>query len=246
LFAPGDPHLAAMETLAAKIEGLSKTNRLWLDFALGKAYADLRDYPRSFKHLLAANASKRAAVSYSEKSVFALFDRIQAVFTRDLIEAKSGGGAPSPMPIFILGMPRSGTTLVEQIIASHPLVYGAGELQAFSDVVLTVRGPNDNIIPYPQFVPALDASTIRQIGARYLAAVRALVPDRSSPASGREKGEGQRVTDKMPSNFYFVGLIHLALPNAKIIHTVRDPVDTCVSCFSRLFASGQVHTYDLG
>jgi hypothetical protein len=232
-FAPGDPHLAAMEAMAAKADGLSKTDRMQLDFALGNAYGDLKDYGRSFTHLLAGNASKRSTISYDEASNFALFDRIEAVFTGELIAQKSGGGDPSRMPIFVLGMPRSGTTLIEQIIASHPMVRGAGELQTFNDVVLTVRGPDGNTIPYPNFVPALDASALRQIGAGYVAAVRDLAPS------------GERVTDKMPSNYYFAGLIHLALPNAKIIHSARDPVDTCISCYSKLFTAEQNHSYDL-
>ena len=243
-FAPGDPHLAAMEALAAKSDGLSKTDRLQLDFALGKAYADVKDYRRSFTRLLAGNAGKRATISYDEASALALFDRIEAVFTRELIAQKSGGGDFSRMPIFVIGMPRSGTTLVEQIIASHPMVHGAGELQTLNDVILTVRGPDGNVIPYPDFMPALDATALRQIGASYVAEVRKLVAALSSSASSKKRG-WERVTDKMPSNYYFAGLIHLALPNAKIIHSVRDPVDTCISCFSKLFTAEQNHTYDL-
>ncbi len=240
-FAAGDPHVAAMEMLAAKTEGLSKTDRLQLDFALGKAYADLKDYRRSFSHFAAGNAAKRAAISYNEESTLALFDHIEAVFTPELIAEKTGGGDDSPLPIFVIGMPRSGTTLIEQIIASHPMAHGAGELQNLNDVVLTIRGVDGNTIPYPDFVPALDAAALKQIGAHYLASVRRLVP------AGGEVGKGsERVTDKMPSNYYFAGLIHLALPHAKIIHTVRDPVDTCVSCFSKLFSVEQNHTYDLG
>ncbi len=117
-FLPGDPHLAAMEALAAKSEGLSKTDRMWLAFALGKAHADLKDFRRSFQHFLEGNAAKRAMISYDEKSALAFIDRIEAVFTPELIKAKSGGGEASPRPIFVIGMPRSGTTLVEQIIAS--------------------------------------------------------------------------------------------------------------------------------
>ena len=233
-FLPGDPHLAAMEALAAKSEGLSKTDRMQLDFALGKAHADLKDYRRAFKHLLAGNAAKRATISYDEKSVFDLFDRIEAVFTREMIAAKSGGGDHSQLPIFVLGMPRSGTTLIEQIIASHPMVHGAGELQTLNDVVLAVRGPDGSTIPYPAFVPTINKKALRQLGKSYVDLVRELAPD------------SDYVTDKMPSNYYFAGLIHLALPNATIIHTVRDPVDTCVSCFSKLFSAEQNHTYDLG
>src|SRR5262249_52657565 len=227
--------------LAAKTE-LSKTERMHLDFALGKAYADLKDYRRSFERLLAGNAAKRAMISYDEKSALALFDRIESVFTPELIvelmvAKKFGAGDPSPMPIFVIGMPRSGTTLIEQIIASHPLVYGAGELQNLHEVVLTVRNPDGDTIPYPEFLPLLDAAAFQQIGARYIASVRRLVPERSQNCT--------RVTDKMPANYHFAGLIHLALPNAKIIHTVRDPIDTCVSCFSKLFSAQQNHTYDL-
>lgn len=238
-FAPGDAHLAAMEALAAKPEGLSKTDRMQLDFGLGKAYADLRDHDRSFHHLLAGNAAKRAAIAYDEKATMALFDRIEAIFTRDVIGQMSGGGDPSPLPIFVIGMPRSGTTLVEQIIASHPAVYGAGELQTLNDVILTVRGPDGNTLLYPEFVPALDGPALRQIGTRYLTLVREL-------AAKHGVRDAQRITDKMPSNYYFAGLIHLALPTARIIHTIRDPVDTCISCFSKLFSAEQNHTYDLG
>ena len=232
-FAPGDPHLAAMEALAAQADGLSKTDRMQLDFALGKAYADLKDHGRSFEHLLRGAAAKRAAIAYDEAATMALFDRIEQVFTRELIAAKAGGGDPARRPIFIIGMPRSGTTLVEQILASHPMVHGAGELQTLNDVVLTVRGTDGNTLAYPDFVPSLDAAALKAIGQRYLALVRELARD------------GERVTDKMPSNYYFAGLIHLALPNAKIIHTLRDPVDTCISCFSKLFSAEQNHTYDL-
>jgi len=232
-FAPDDPHLEMMESLAAKSEGLSKTDRLQLDFALGKAYGDLKDYRRSFTHLLSGNAAKRATIPYDEALIFALFDRIEATFTRELIAKKSGAADPSRLPIFVIGMPRSGTTLVEQIIASHPLVHGAGELQTFNDVILGVRGPDGNTLHYPDFVPALDASALRQIGTRYVTELRKLAPS------------GERVTDKMPSNYYFAGLIYLALPNAKIIHSVRNPVDTCISCFSKLFTAEQNHTYDL-
>ena len=242
IFRPGDPHLAAMEALAAKTEGLSQKERMELDFALGKAYADLHDHRRSFDHLRNGNAAKRATIAYDEKAIFAMFDRIERVFTRELIKAKSGGGDPSSMPVFIIGMPRSGTTLIEQIIASHPAAHGAGELQSFDDVIAAVRGRDGKPIPYPEFVPALDAAALRQIGARYIATVRDII---SSPARGAANAAAERVTDKMPSNYYFAGLIHLALPNAKIIHIIRDPVDTCMSCFARLFSAEQNHTYGL-
>ena len=231
-FAPGDPHLLKMEALAAKHDGLSANDRLQLDFALGKAYADLGDHPRAFPYWLKGNAGKRARIAYDEASTFALFDAIEATFTPALIKAKAGRGDPSRAPIFVLGMPRSGTTLVEQILASHPLVSGGGELKLFNDVVIEVASAGGGI-PYPNFVPALDTAALRHIGERYVAEIR-----RRAPSAAH-------VTDKMPANFFFLGLIHLALPNARIVHTVRDPVDTCVSCFSKLFTAEQSFTYDL-
>lgn len=231
-FLADDPHIAAMEKLAAS-EQLSISNRINLDFALGKAYANLKDHRRSFNHLLAANAGKRAKISYDEERQFKFFDAIEATFTKQLIAAKSGGGDPSPQPIFILGMPRSGTTLVEQILASHPMVHGAGELETLSEVARILLQPDGSTI-HPENFAALGRSGFAEIAARYLDAVNKRAPG------------AERVTDKMPSNFFFVGLIHLALPNAKIIHTTRDPVDTCVSCFSKLFTHGQNFAYDLG
>jgi tetratricopeptide (TPR) repeat protein len=232
-FTPDDPHLAAMEALAAQTGGLSRTDRLQLDFALGKAYGDIKQHRRSFEHLLRGAAGKRAMIQYDEKSELALFDSIERTFSAELVAAKSGGGDPSHLPIFVLGMPRSGTTLVEQILASHRKVHGAGELNTFNDVVLTVAGLNGNPLAFPRFVPALDTTALHAIGARYVSLLREL------------SSSSEFVVDKMPSNYYFAGLIHLTLPSAKIIHTVRDPVDTCVSCFSKLFTTRQEHTYDL-
>jgi tetratricopeptide (TPR) repeat protein len=262
-FTAADPHLETMEALAAQTEGLSKTDRMQLDFALGKAYADLKDHARSFEHLKQGNAQKRAQIAYDEAATLALFERIEQVFTPALVKQKARDGDPSRLPIFVLGMPRSGTTLVEQILASHPVVHGAGELKVLNDIVDTVHGADGNRIPYPEFVPALDAASLRQVGARYVAGLKKLAPgagragersERPAPQlydarAGHSPDTGlvgaRRVTDKMPSNFFFAGLIHLALPNAPIIHTVRDPVDTCISCFSKLFTAEQNHTYDL-
>jgi tetratricopeptide (TPR) repeat protein len=232
-FVPGDPYLTALEALDRQVDRLSATDRVHLGFALGKAYGDLKDHCRAFEHLLDGNARKRRLTRYDEAATMALFDRTEQAFTAELVAAKSGLGDPSAVPIFVLGMPRSGTTLIEQILASHPAVHGAGELKTFNAVVDAVHGPDGHIIPYPDFVPALDSAALAGIGASYLAQVRALAPDAA------------RITDKMPANFFFAGLIHLALPNARIIHTVRDPVDTCVSCFSKLFTAEQSHTYDL-
>jgi hypothetical protein len=191
----------------------------------------VKDYSRSFQHLLKGNTAKRSLIAYDEKAAMAFFDRIETVFSREMISAKSGGGDLSPRSIFVLGMPRSGTTLIEQIIASHPMAHGAGELMALNDVVIEAEAGG---LAFPEFMSSAEPSAVRRLGASYLEKL------------GKAAPEGARVTDKMPSNYYYLGLIHLALPNARIIHVARDPVDTCLSCFSKLFSAEQNHTYDLG
>ena len=204
-----------------------------MHFSLGKAYADLGQNERSFRHFLVGNALKRRDTAYDEPAMLGFFDRVRAAFTPALMQSKAGLGDPSTVPVFIVGMPRSGTTLVEQILASHPNVFGAGEREDFTRAVDSLPSLNDGSLGFPEAVPALSGETLRQLGAGYLAGIAAAAPDAA------------RITDKMPGNFPYVGLIHLTLPNARIIHLRRDPIDTCLSCFSILFAVGQPQTYDL-
>jgi hypothetical protein len=152
-------------------------------------------------------------------------------FSAALLRDKVGGGDPSSLPVFIVGMPRSGTTLIEQILASHSKVFGAGESQEFGHAVVALSKPGP---AFPELAFNLTADALRSLGLGYVTALTAA-------GSGAE-----RIVDKMPSNFLYAGLIHLALPNARIIHARRDPIDTCWSCFSLLFAGNQPHTYDLG
>ncbi len=231
-FTKDDPHLQAMQALE-RDASIPESERMYLYFALGKAFTDLNDHARAFEYLLQGNALKRAQITYDEMTTLALFERTKAVFTPTLIKKKARHGERSHLPVFIVGMPRSGTSLVEQILASHPRVFGAGELTTLEDVIGKARASR-NLLPYPDCISALDAASITQIGARYLAEMRRLAPT-----------DAARVTNKMPSNYLFLGLVHMALPNARIIHIVRDPVDTCISCFSKLFALEQNYTYDL-
>jgi tetratricopeptide (TPR) repeat protein len=229
----GERHLVVAEKLAEDMASLPIEDQRELHFALGKAYGDLEQHERSFRHLLKGNALKRQEVVYNESEVLGLLDRIRTVFTAKLMHNKRGLGNPSTVPIFIVGMPRSGTTLVEQILASHPKIFGAGEIAEFSKAVTSLSLPNGALF-FPEAVPALSAGQLHQLGTSYLDAVRAAAPG------------AERITDKMPANFRFVGLIHLALPNARIIHMHRDPVDTCLSCFSLLFSGNLPYSYDLG
>ena len=227
-----DPHLPAMEALSADKAALP-VDRMCADFALGKAHADIGEHERAFAHWLSGNALKRQQIDYDAVATAAHFADIESVFTPALIEAKSGSGDPSALPIFVLGMPRSGTTLVEQILSSHPVVHGAGELNAFGNILGEVIGARGGQHSYPQCAIDLDGATLREIGTRYVATLAKLAP------------EAAHVTDKLPGNFLYLGMICLALPNAKIVHTVRNPVDTCLSCFTHLFSEALDFSYDL-
>ena len=162
-----------------------------------------------------------------------MFERIRTVFTPELVRTFQGVGEPSSIPLFIVGMPRSGTTLIEQILASHPQVFGAGELSNLEEAAAGVCSTGGHLYPFPEAMLHISGEHLQRLGARYVSEITRLCPNAT------------HVTDKMPANFLFAGLIQLALPNARIIHAIRDPVDTCMSCFSKLFASGQYHTYDL-
>jgi tetratricopeptide (TPR) repeat protein len=232
-FTEADPHLAAMEELARNLASLSNEDRLQLHFALGKALADAGKHRQAFDHLLAGNALKRRQTAYDEAAALAAFDRIRTVFSAEIMRDKAGFGHPSAVPVFIIGMPRSGTTLVEQILASHSRVFGAGEIGDFTDAVAQLGATDQAAASFRDGIPDVSGLQLHQLGANYVERLRARAP------------AALRITDKLPANFSLAGLIHLALPNARIIHTRRDPVDTCLSCFSILFGGHQPQTYDL-
>jgi len=231
-FAENDPHLAAMKELAQRLGSLNEEEQIDLHFALGKAYGDLGAHAQSFQHMLQGNALMRQRVSYDEANALGRFERMRKIFTAGLMDEKKGLGDPSAVPVFIIGMPRSGTTLIEQILASHPKVFGAGELRDMATLAEQVSAPGGSSVP--EAVPAMSGERLRRLGADYLHAVRRLAP------------AAERITDKMPGNFLLAGLIHLALPNARIIHACRDLRDTAFSCFSLLFTGGQSYSFDLG
>jgi len=233
-FAEGDAHLEAMERLAADIDGLPAVAQFQLHFALAKAYDDLGLYDEGFRYLAQANELKRRQIAYDETLMHDTFERIRSVFDRPTIDAKAGAGYRSPVPVFIVGMPRSGTTLIEQILASHPSVRGAGELPDLGRLVEQLRaGPADSI-KYPECVPTLSGDRLHDLGRMYVERLRRRAPG------------AVRITDKTLANFMYLGLIHLALPRARIIHVIRSPLDTCLSCYSKLFREGHHFTYDLG
>jgi len=230
---PDDANLAALIEEEKRSSGFSENKRMSLQFALGKCYDDMGDYDRAFPHFIAGCKIKRAKLNYDPLITARHFAGVMDIFSKGTIDRLRGAGDLSGVPVFVLGMPRSGTTLTEQIIASHPDVYGAGELHELLRVAERNIGGTSAPAAFPDNLRALDQKTLTAWGAEYVAEIRRRAPDAS------------RITDKMPANYFAVGLIHLMLPNAKIIHVNRNPVDTCLSCYTRLFNRKQEHTYDL-
>ena len=233
-FTRDDPVLAAMERIAERIDSLEPQDQTQLHFALGKAYADLEQYDRSFRHLSDGNNTQRRHINYDESAMLDLFDRVRAVFTSELVRSKHGASDPSSVPILIVGMPRSGTTLIEQILASHPKVHAAGELRDLGDVIAAHCDLAAAPTAYPECIREMSGEVLGRIGAAYAGRLRQRAPT------------AERIIDKLPGNFVHLGLVCLALPNARIIHVRRDPLDTCLSCYARLFGDDQPFSYDLG
>jgi tetratricopeptide (TPR) repeat protein len=215
--------------------------RKYLHFALGKVAADAGEMELSFDHYLKGNALMRQEIQYAEKAALAQIESIKSVFTPTFMRRFRDCGTPSAKPIFIVGMPRSGSTLIEQILAGHPQIFAAGERLDFHSAMHGCK-LDSRVERFPEGADALDGTMLRQLGGAYLSSMSAFETSRrrhmATPA--------QRFTDKMLQNFLYLGLIYLALPNARIIHARRDPIDTCLSCFSLLFFGDQPYSYDLG
>ncbi|TCT07709.1 tetratricopeptide repeat-containing sulfotransferase family protein [Aquabacter spiritensis] len=225
-FTSGDPEIARMEALLTQEQQLGLNDRLALRFALGKAYLDVGDGARAFAHLHLGNRMKRETFSFDIEKTGSWMAELATAFDADLLDRFRDVGCSSQAPIFVVGMPRSGTTLIEQILASHPDVHGAGELAFLETISGTLQ-------PYPSCLADLPPARFAEMGALYAERVAAL-------SHGR-----RHVVDKMPANFLHVGLIRLILPHARIVHCTRDPADTCLSCYTKLFAAEQRFTYDL-
>jgi tetratricopeptide (TPR) repeat protein len=219
------PGIAVLEACVAQGTQRALTDRIAAHFALGKAYLDIKNPQQAFHHFGEGNRHKRSTFSYDSAATEAWMKRIADSFAPELYPRLKGSGERSELPVFILGMPRSGTTLLEQIVSSHPQVTGAGELAALRLVVEGSGGFPDNL-------PTLASDGYAKLGREYLARVTPL-------AQGRA-----RLVDKMPGNFFYAGLIPLILPGARIIHARRDPVDTCLSCYTKQFGGAQQFTYD--
>jgi tetratricopeptide (TPR) repeat protein len=225
----------AMQAQLARTD-LSEEDRFHFDFALGKALEDDHRYAESFDHYLSANELRRPRSNYDAKDMSAFVRRSKELLSQEFFEARAGFGAPSPDPIFIVGLPRAGSTLIEQILSSHSSVEGTMELPDMIMIVESLAGkPKGSEEPkYPGVLGTLSAEDCRKLGEDYIERTRI-----------QRKTAKPRFIDKMPNNFSHIGLIRLILPNAKIIDARRHPMACCFSAFKQQFAEGHRYSYSL-
>ncbi len=229
-----DGTIRALERLLPGIDKLQPTDQVYLHFALGKALADIGENERSFAHYTEGNRINRGIIRYDEKDLLDRMDRAGSLYAPSLASRCAGHGDPSDAPIFILGMPRTGSTLVEQILAAHPKVLAIGETTALRESVRKLDLKNGS--QFPDWLPDISPEDADTLGREYLDRLGRIAHAREP---GADLSRVARVTDKLPGNFLYLGLIHLALPNARVIHTRRDPLETCLSCFRIYFETLQ-------
>ncbi len=218
-----------------KRKNLSPLESVNLYFSLGKMYADIKEYRKSFNNYAVGNDFRKKCVLQNHTIEYykSLFNVYKSVFNTDFFINRSSFGIESKIPVFIVGMPRSGTTLVEQIIASHPEVFGAGELSYLQDTVINLSSQGSGI-PFGKFVQTLNKSVFEKESYKYINKIRTYSRD------------AVRITDKMPHNFERVWLIRLMFAKPKIIHCRRNPTDTCLSCYMTAFKDAHhPYMYDL-
>jgi tetratricopeptide (TPR) repeat protein len=200
-------------------------------FALGKLCDKLGRYEEAFRRYQQANELRPRVFDFGQFVSFS--ERVLAVFEASFLEAAPHATHGSELPVFVVGMPRSGTSLVEQILASHPAVFGAGELPAIERLTESLPRLCGTAEEYPECLRAADSATLDAASGKYLAQLRALAP------------EAKRIVDKMPGNFLQIGLIELLLPRARVIHIRRHAFDNCLSCYFQNFNQGHEYSYDL-
>ncbi|HTJ57993.1 MAG TPA: sulfotransferase [Devosiaceae bacterium] len=224
-----------IETMARLYQsgGTRQAERMHLSFGLGKALDDIGAYEEAFDYFLEGNRLKRARLSYASTDSDRLFADIKQAFTPDRLARNAAAGSPDKTPVFVLGMPRSGTSLVEQVIASHPAVRGGGEFTLLNRLVGSL-GQGEGRFRFDDLLDRVGDSQLTELGQSYVAQLRALSSD------------ARFITDKTPGNFLLIGMIKLLLPNATVIHCRRDAVDTSLSIFKTYFAAeGLRYAYDL-
>ena len=226
---------AEISTMYSLLDGdeIPDESRVQFNNALGLDRESRGDFDTAFSHFQQCNSLRRKSESYDPVENEASFDRNIEIFDKDLLLKHASSGHPDTSPIFVVGLPRSGSTLIEQILASHSLVDGTHELPDLSKIVQGIRRSKSRNNRFPDVVADLTPEGWRKIGQDYIASTQ------------RYRDGGTYFIDKNPNNFMLVGLLRLALPNAKIINARRHPLDSCFGSYKQLFAAGQTFTYDL-
>lgn len=226
--------VAAMEEQVKRAD-LSESADVHFRFALGKACEDAGNYDRAWEFYHTGNQRQRQQVSYDPAGFDARHQQMAEVFTREFLDQHAGHGFESDAPIFIVGLPRSGSTLIEQILASHSQVEGTLEPPTLGEIAVSTARYRRDRLEYPESVRDLRGRDFRAYGKEYIEQTKTF---RSTSRP--------RFTDKLPNNFSHVGFVHLILPNATIINARRHPLDSILGSYKQLFGQGQNFTYDMG
>ena len=227
-----------IEEMKQQLEAVSGTtdgedSEISFSFALGKAFEDKKEYRQAFAYYSRGNGKKRPKVNYDPIEFQKTNDRIIDVFTKEFFETRAGQGCADDSPILIVGLPRSGSTLLEQMLASHSQVEGTQELHYLLRLATETGLNRADDIKYPECMLELKPHQLRDLGREYI------------ENTMRHRAGARYFTDKMPNNFTGIGFLHAILPNAKVIDARRHPLDSCLGSFKQFFARGQIFTYDL-
>jgi tetratricopeptide (TPR) repeat protein len=222
-----------IETIVESAPDREADYMLPLHYAYAKALDDNGQHEKALEHYIAGGKLKRKQLEYNEAETFKFFDDIKQAFPANIFKDRPYEGNPTSRPLFIVGMPRSGSTLVEQILSSHKDVYGAGEVKYFSQALHKLRDRFPSLSRYPEMVGEMKPNHFK------------LVADGYEEALFKSAGDAKIVTDKLLTNYFFVGLLHLMFPHAHFINTRRDPVDSSLSAFTKLFKDDMPHSYDM-
>jgi tetratricopeptide (TPR) repeat protein len=229
-----DEAIALMERILEQ-EGpaLDNPQRATLHFELGRLYDRKNAFDAAFRHFTQGNKLKGQSRHFDAEAHARYIDALIQTYNSQFLAQAPRPTHRSQRPVFIIGMPRSGTSVVEQILASHPAVHGGGELLTMNSIVKDLPGMLGSVDAYPFCLNTLTQAHVDQLAQRYLDHLQTLSPDAA------------RVTDKMPTNFLHLGLINILFPEARVIHCIRDPLDTCLSCYFQNFGPWDAYTQDL-
>jgi tetratricopeptide (TPR) repeat protein len=230
----GEELFNRMDAIFESVSNAEADPYLPLHFAYAKALDDRGQHEKALEHYIIGGRMKRRQLDYKESETFGFFDGIRAAYPKEVFENRKFEGLDDDRPVFIVGMPRSGSTLVEQILSSHPGIYGAGEVKYLSRSLGQIRDRFPSLPKYPDMQAKITPAQLDIVARSY----------QEQLTNGA--GDAKRITDKLLTNYFFLGLINLLFPKAKVIHTRRDPVDTCLSGFTKLFKDDMPHSYDLG